>query len=147
MAASLKPAAKASPLDKVRVHLELENLENLRVPELRAMLREAGHEAKGSKDELLVALKRMNSSASDSGVTKLKEAEKEPRRSPRRSAPAGSPRRSAPAKSMLPPGGSKLKAPRELARAELDEQHELNTCPDDGARRGERETLSHDCDA
>ena len=45
-------------------------------------------------------------------VTKLKEAEKEPRRSPRRSAPAGSPRRSAPAKSMLPPGGSKLKAPR-----------------------------------
>ena len=85
------------------MHLELENLENLRVPELRAMLREAGHEAKGSKDELLVALKRMNSSASDSGVTKLKEAEKEPRRSPRRSAPA---------KSMLPPGGSKLKAPR-----------------------------------
>ena len=94
------------------MHLELENLENLRVPELRAMLREAGHEAKGSKDELLVALKRMNSSASDSGVAKLKEAEKEPRRSPRRSAPAGSPRRSAPAKSMLPPGGSKLKAPR-----------------------------------
>ena len=112
VAASPKPAAKASPLDKVRVHLELENLENLRVPELRAMLREAGHEAKGSKDELLVALKRMNSSASDSGVAKLKEAEKEPRRSPRRSAPAGSPRRSAPAKSMLPPGGSKLKAPR-----------------------------------